>query len=244
MYKWMEILDDIITGITNGEYRSDVQLPSENMLAEKYNVSRYDVRKSYERLAEMGYIHSIQGKGRYYKSKHDKIELILKSRSVSNSFTSKMKEQGYDLKTINIDFTELSPSHKIREELNVSEKGKIYKLSRLRIIDDVPSALHISYVSDEIFKSIKNDGPNIISIFNYYKQHGYENFYYKESDLQTMLPTKYERKILNCPSLVPIILLESKCIDSDSHQILDVTKRIYRGDRFVCRFSSGENNQL
>lgn len=238
MDKWMEILDDIIMGITNGEYRADIQLPSENMLAEKYNATRYDVRKSYERLTEMGYIYSVQGKGRYYKSKHDKIELILKSSSVSHSFTSKMAEKGYDLETINIDFSELPSSHKIREELNVGKNDKVYKISRLRIIGNVPSALHISYVSDKIFKYVKSDGPNIISIFNYYKQHGYENFYYKESDLQTMLPTKYEREILNCPSLVPILLLESKCIDKDSNQILDVTKRIYRGDRFVYRFSS------
>lgn len=235
---WLEILDDIITGITNGEYQADIQLPSENMLAGQYHVTRYDVRKAYERLTEMGYIYSVQGKGRYYKSKHDKIELLLRGRE---SFTEKMVHKGLDLKTTNIDFSEIPRTHKICENLKISDHDKVFKLSRLRAIDNEPAALHITYVSDKIFRAIKDDGPNIVSMFDYYKQHGYDRFYYKQSDLQTLLPTKFEREILHCPSLVPIMLLESQCIDQDSHQVLDVTKRIYRGDRFVCRISTEES---
>jgi GntR family transcriptional regulator len=230
-----EILDDIIRDISNGEYRPDEKLPSENNLAFKYNATRHDVRKAYERLTEMGYIYAVQGKGRFYKSKQSKIELLLTG---DESFTTKMKKRGYNLNTKNIQFVELERVPKLREKLGATEKERIYKISRLRILDNEPAALHISYVTDKILKNIREDGHRITSMFDYYDSHGFKEFYYKESNLQTLLPTKYEREILECPSLVPILILETQCFDRETREILEVTKIIYRGDRFVCRISS------
>jgi GntR family transcriptional regulator len=73
-------------------------------------------------------------------------------------------------------------------------------------------------------------------MFGYYNKNDYTYFYFKESTLQTLLPTKFERDTLKCPSLVPIMLLESQCIDKLSDKILELTKIIYRGDRFIYKF--------
>lgn len=237
MTVWMKILDDIVDDIVNGVYTPDVKLPSEHELVERYGVKRYDVRKAYERLTDMGYIYSVQGKGRYYKSKHDKIELILAGDA---SFTEKMLKKGFDLKSINIDFTELKNAPKIRKKLNALDTEKVFKITRVRIINGEPAAIHVSYVTDRLFKNINEDGPNITSMFSYYKSKGFNSFYYKQSDLQTMLPTRIERNLLKCPSLVPIMLLESQCYDADSDEILETTKIIYRSDRFVYRISSDD----
>ncbi|MFO7888583.1 MAG: GntR family transcriptional regulator [Eubacteriales bacterium] len=230
---WMIVLDDLVENIIAEEHEPDMKLPSESDLVAKHKVSRYDVRKAYDRLEEMGYIYSIQGKGRYYKSKNDKIRLVLAG---DISFTEKMKNLGYDLRTENIYFKELKNANKIKRRMNLHDIDKVFKVSRLRIIDKIPSAIHISYVSDKYLKNIKIDGPYIKSMFNYYKKHNYDDFYFKESVLQTLLPTKFERYILKCPSLVPVMLLESQCIDKLSDNILELTKIIYRGDRFIYKF--------
>ncbi|MCD5414027.1 MAG: GntR family transcriptional regulator [Clostridiales bacterium] len=86
MAVWMKIVDDIVESIRNGEYAVDGQLASENKLTKIYSSTRHDVRKAYERLTEMGYVYSKQGKGHYYKSKHDRIELLLEG---DTSFTEK-----------------------------------------------------------------------------------------------------------------------------------------------------------
>ncbi|MBN2222661.1 MAG: GntR family transcriptional regulator, partial [Vallitaleaceae bacterium] len=196
----IEIVDDIVKDISNGEYSPDEKLPSENELALKYKTTRYDVRKAFDRLTEMGYIYSLQGKGRYYQSKKSKIELLLTG---DESFTDKMIRSGYLLETHNIQFTELMKAPKARAKLGVSKENRVFKISRLRMIDGEPAAIHISFVSDKLFPTMCDDGKEIRSMFEYYKQHGYNEYYYRESNLQTMIPTRYERELLNCPSLVP-----------------------------------------
>lgn len=230
---WMMVLDDLVESIIAEEYEPDMKLPSESDLVAKHKVSRHNVRKAYNRLEEMGYIYSVKGKGRYYKSKHDKILLFLAG---DISFTEKMNNMNYDLKTENIRFKEIKNGNKIKRRMNLEDQDKIFKISRLRIINQIPSAIHISYVSNKYLKNIQFEGPNIKSMFKYYKENGYSDFYFKESVLQSLLPTKFEREILQCPSLVPIMLLESQCIDKKTDRILEITKIIYRGDRFMYKF--------
>jgi GntR family transcriptional regulator len=229
----MIVLDNLVENIIAEEYEPDMKLPSESDLVAKHKVSRHDVRKAYERLEEMGYVYSIQGKGRFYKSKKDKILLILAGDS---SFTEKIKNMGYNLKTENIHFKELKNGAKIRRRMNLDSTDKIFKVSRLRIINEIPSAIHISYVSNKYLSKIESEGSYIKSMFEYYRKNEYTDFYFKESVLQTLLPTKFERDMLKCPSLVPIMLLESQCIDRVSDRILELTKIIYRGDRFIYKF--------
>lgn len=237
MNHWISILDDMIDSIIGEETYLKKQLPSEHFLVEKYGVTRHDVRKVFERLTDMGYIYSIRGKGRYYKSKHDKIDLLLTG---DRSFTEKMKEKGHTLETINIHFKPLEKAASLREQLKLKREHHLFKITRLRIVNGEPAALHISYISNKVFKNIAQDGANITSMFEYFRHHGFYDYYSKQSDLQTMLPTRIERELLKCPSLVPVMILDSQCFDRISHEILEITKIIYRGDRFICRLKSDE----
>lgn len=235
MSEWMCVLDNIMEYIINEDDLEDIKLPSEHTLAERFGVSRHNVRKAYDRLTDMGYIYSAQGKGRYIKSKQDKIELAL---TADISFTDKMRWQGYNLETQNIHFTKLEKAEKIRNTLQLEADDFLYKITRLRIIDNEPAALHCSYVSNKLFPNIEIDGPKITSMFSYYRRHGFTSYFSKGSEITTSLPTQYEREFLNCPALSPILVLESRCYDADSHDILEVSKIIYRGDKFICRFKS------
>lgn len=228
---WTNIVDDLIEDFRAGRYEARQKLPSENKLVDKYNVTRHDVRKALDNLTEQGYIYSIPGKGRYLKKQYEKIPLLLVG---SKSFTDKMLEDGFDLKTELIEFEQVDkPWHWVEDLVNGKDE-KIYKVVRLRIIDNEPAALHISYVSDRLFKNIALDGPSIQSLFAYYREHGFSKFYYKKSQLQTTLPPQKQRALLHCPPLVPIIELESQCYDELSDTLLEVTRIIYRGDRFNC----------
>ena len=95
------IIDKFISEINGEKYKANEKLPSENELSEIYKVPRIITRKAYERLEEMGYIYSKQGKGRYLKEKQQYIELQL---SGDKSFSQKMKDTGRELVTKNIIF--------------------------------------------------------------------------------------------------------------------------------------------
>ncbi|MFD2924020.1 GntR family transcriptional regulator [Halobacillus naozhouensis] len=223
------IIDDMMQQIMKKSFEPGTKLPSENALAERYRVPRVTVRNALAKLEERGYIYSKQGKGRYLKDTSIQIELHLTGKT---SFTDKMKRLGYDLTTHNIGCEKISYDAKIYQLLHVNEGEDVYKIGRIRYIQNEPIALHHSFVSAARFPTIAEDGPHIESMFAYYRLHGYQEFDSHKTLLSTTFPTLYEQEFLSCNSMVPLIIVESGCIDLNSKKVLEHTKILYRSDRF------------
>jgi GntR family transcriptional regulator len=224
------IIDDIIQDIVQGKYKANDQFPSENELADHYQVPRIKVRNAYLKLEDMGYIYSQQGKGRFLKPKLQQIELHL---SGSSSFSKKMERAGYELETKNLGCEKITYDSRIYANLQVQQDDEVFKISRLRIIDGQPLALHISYVAKSVFQKIEAEGENIVSMFSYYAEQGFTDYISSKSFVSISFPTSVERSLLECTSLVPLLILQSDCVDANQKKILEYTKIIYRGDSFT-----------
>ncbi|MDQ2086756.1 GntR family transcriptional regulator [Herbivorax sp. ANBcel31] len=224
-----DIIDFIINNIVTGKYKEGDKLPSENEIANHFSVTRIVVRKAYERLNEMGYINSIKGKGTFLKERKKKIHLIL---SGNQSFTKKMNDNNYNLYSKNVFCKKINYNEKIYKILKADDFEQIYKIGRLRIVDDRPVALHISYVKKSTFNDIDSEGMKILSMFEYYKSKGFNEFNSKQSVLSVSFPTKLERELLNCSGFVPILVIKSGCYDKETNKILEFSKIIYRSDCF------------
>lgn len=223
------IIDKIIKDIKSGIYKPNDKLISENILAEKYNVPRITIRRVYDKLLEMGYVYSIQGKGRYVKEREELIELIING---NESFSEKMRKNGHNIVSQNLIFEKIAYDFKIYEELKISKAVEVYKIVRTRTMNEKVIAIHSSYVSKALFNNIDTEGENITSMFKYYREKGYSEFSSSRSILSVTFPTRREREIFKCQSLIPLIVLESNCVDKISNKILEYTKIIYRGDCF------------
>ncbi len=223
------IVDKLMADIIKGKYKTDDKLPSENDLALEYKVPRIVIRKAYGRIQEMGYIYSMQGKGRYVKNRHQQIELILTG---NESFTKKMKDKNFDFVSKNVLCKEIEYDKVIFNELVVDINDKVFMIGRLRIVDGKPIALHVSYVAESVFPNIRNECSQIVSMFEYYNSKGYYDFDSKKSILSISFPNFEERKIFQCPNLIPLLVVESNCIDNESNTVLEYTKIIYRSDYF------------
>lgn len=223
------IIDRLLTDINHGKYCSNEKLPSENELADYYKVSRMSIRKAYLRLQEMGYIYSKQGKGRFLKDRHQLIELIL---SGDQSFTKKMSDKGYKFASQNIFCEKIPYNNQIFNELRIRKDDEVYKIGRVRIVESRPIALHVSYVAKSVFQHIPQEGNTIESMFDYYKSKGYKKFESEKTILSISFPHLLEREILCCSELIPLLIVETNCIDSVSKKVLEYTKIQYRGDSF------------
>lgn len=148
------------------------------------------------------------------------------------SFSKKLEECGYNVETINIFCEKIDYIKEIYDKLNAIEEEEVYKIGRLRLIDNEPVAIHISYVRREIFNDINEVGHLIKSIFDYYKEKGFSVFKSEECLLSIDYPDYYERKFLEAYELSPILRLKTNCIDLESNTVLEYTEAIYRGDKF------------
>ncbi|WP_336497410.1 GntR family transcriptional regulator [Psychrobacillus sp. FJAT-51614] len=224
-----QIIDDIMYRIVSRSMEHGEKLPSENELATKYKVPRMTVRNALTKLEERGYIYSKQGKGRYLKEEAMQIQLHLTGKT---SFTDKMKQAGYELKTENFVCEKIDYNEQIYKILNLNKEESVFKVARIRYINEEPIAIHSSFVSETMFPRIAEDGPNIESMFAYYRNLGYKEFTSKKSLLSITFPTSNEQKLLSCKSMVPLIVVESDCIDVASNKVLEHTKILYRSDKF------------
>ncbi|MGL4346363.1 MAG: GntR family transcriptional regulator [Cellulosilyticaceae bacterium] len=227
-----QVIDDIVKKIESGQYRECDKLPSENELADQFRVPRITIRKAYEQLEQRGYTYSIQGKGRYVLPRPMPIELILTG---SESFTKKMKEKGYDLISENLGCVKIAYDPKIYGFLAVGKEANVYRITRKRILENRPVALHISYLSDAIFPRIEEEGDGILSVFEYYKAQGITHFQDEPSTLRLCYGSEKERIWLACLANMPLITIEGKCRDLATGYVLEYTQIKYRSDCFVYK---------
>lgn len=224
-----EIIDVLMRDMIDGKLKGDMKLPSENQLADQFQVPRMTVRNALNVLEARGYIYSLQGKGRFLKKRTNPIQLHLTGKV---SFTDKMIQAGYDLKTEMIACEPISFDEKIYSILNADEHHTIYQLCRLRYIDGEPMAIHNSFVNEAKFPGIGQDGPHVTSMFAYYRDLGYSEFTSNRSLMSISFPTVTEQELLMCNHMVPLIVVESNCIDVETGNMLEYSKINYRSEKF------------
>ena len=229
MDKETQILDELMEKIVSKQFIAGEKLPSENELANRYAVPRMTVRAALIKLEERGYILSKQGKGRFLKEESMQIQLHLTGKV---SFTEKMEQAGYALETRLIDCEKIAYEEKIYSILECGQQDNVYKVSRIRFIDGQPIAIHNSFVSERMFPEIAIEGPGIRSMFAYYRQHGYTEFAGSKTLLSIAFPTSAEQQLLQCKSMVPLLMVENDCIDAVSGKVLEHSRILYRSDKF------------
>ncbi|OEH54114.1 transcriptional regulator [Oceanobacillus sp. E9] len=233
--KEMLIVDDLMNQIKQKRIQPGEKFPSENALAEMYKVPRMTVRNAFNTLEERGFIQSSQGKGRFLKGKSVQIKLPLTG---DTSFTEKMEQMGYDLQTKNVLFKKIGYNQSVFNRLHASENDNVYQVVRLRYINGEIIAIHYSFVKESTVPNIIEEGPEILSMFRFYRQQGIKKFTSSKSILSVTFPTLEEQQLLECKSMIPLIVVETDCTDKETNQILEYTKILYRSDTFKYDIST------
>ena len=148
------------------------------------------------------------------------------------SFTEKMKQMGYPLRTENIVFKQIPYDEKVYHVIQAEPDDVVYQIGRLRYIHEEPIAIHNSFVKKATFPNIADEGPGIESMFAFYRKHGFHQFTSSKTTLSVTFPTLEQQRLLSCKSLVPLIVVETNCVDEQSGNILEYTKILYRSDTF------------
>ena len=204
-------------------------MPSENKMAVRFGVTRTEIRKAYERLKELGYVYSMQGYGSFFSGKRDKIHLFMNDES----FSQKMASLNLPLETQNIGCQRLRDDSLLHTMLGVGSREPVYKITRLRILDDEPAAIHISYLPEKLFPQIASKGSGITSVYAYMHGCGYTELRSENSQLTVSPLGKKERTLLNIKGYAPGLVLTSRCVSRPSGTIVEIARTIYRSDKFI-----------
>ena len=127
--------------IAAGEFRRGDQLPTEEMLGQRFNVSRITVRGALDLLVAEGLLKRERGRGTFVTDapvEHTLVRLT--------DFVEDMSVAGLRPTSRVVHFAEEPSSAEVAGELRLARGVPVLRLDRLRLADDQPVAFDVTYL--------------------------------------------------------------------------------------------------
>ena len=202
MPKYEEIANILRDRIASGVYPVDSMLPIQSELSKEFGVSRMTIKKAVEILTIEGLIFSKQGNG---------------TRVLNSSFwdkeDSKFRLNNYnglsqDLKTSQIiQFAVEFPEADLAERLQVEVTAPVYKIIRLRLLDEQPYVLEHTYMPCDLVPGL-NEEILLQSIYAYLWDELNLKFAGSYRHITAEKPDEYDKTYLACQETDPILQVE------------------------------------
>lgn len=231
-YQLKEILKE---EIDIGKYKSGEQIPSENELSDMLDISRNTAKQAIAGLVSEGILFRIQGKGTFVAEKK-----VFKGLTEAFSFSSEFKSNGTNLVTKVIVAEEINESTETLQYLKLKESTELFRIQRLRVLNEVPVALQTSYIPKFFCKNLLSHDLSQNSLFDLLKDHFNLSFSYFTENLSCVKADQYEAELLKVKKQTPLFLLTRKTFTKND-EIIEVARSFMPGDRCEFYFGRGEH---
>lgn len=206
--KYEEIANALRERIAEGVYPVDSLLPTQTELATEFNASRMTIKKAVEILTIEGLIYSKQGNGTkvldssFWNIRDTKIRL-----NNFNGLSKDLEKDGRTLTSRIIEFLVEFPSKEISERLHISQTSPVYKIIRLRMLDQEPYVIEHTYMPCDLVSGL-NDEVLLHSIYDYLHKNLNLKFVGSYRKITADKPDEYDKEYLKCEERTPVLQVE------------------------------------
>jgi len=146
-----QLHDDMLNKITTRQWKPGQRIPSEMELCEVYGVSRITVRKAIEDMVKSGHLKRHRGKGTFVQ-----MELIENKLSKFFSFSDTLKSKGLKELAEVLTFEVIHADGSMAEKLKLTSDydTMVFKILRLRSVDEIPYAVETSYIPKRLLPGL------------------------------------------------------------------------------------------
>lgn len=166
MKKYEHVFQQLETDINQGLYQVNDFLPSEEILGQRFGVSRDTIRKALKLLVQHGLIQKKQGSGSRV-IKHERINFPV---SALTSFQEITQAQEMETMTNVIAIDKLIVDEKLSKLTGFPPRSHVWRITRQRVMDNVASVLDIDYLLTSLVPVIDRDIAKY-SIYDYLENH-------------------------------------------------------------------------
>lgn len=149
MMKYEIIKNDLLKQIESNELKENQVIPSENMLCDKYQVSRITVRKAIDELVYEGMLYRIKGKGCFVRE-HTENKL-----SRIYSFTEAITNQGKTPSKQQLYFKKEKAGETLARKMKINIDDEVYYIKSLYLADGKPYCLNTSILPEKLFPKLE-----------------------------------------------------------------------------------------
>jgi GntR family transcriptional regulator len=214
---YIQIKEILKARIHKGIYMD--KIPSENILADEFSVTRLTIRNSIKELKQEGILYSIKGKGTYI-SKAKIEQSLLKFYSFGRNYKGKNRV---------ISLTRENNREDIADKLDY-RGDKIFQLQRLRFFNNEPLILESAYIPEFVCPGLLKYDFSQLSIYDRLEEEGIKISRAYEQ-IEPGVTNSYQSEVLNIPLNFPVFHTERITYDSNE-QAIELRRSIIRGDKF------------
>jgi GntR family transcriptional regulator len=223
---YVQIQDSLYQRIRSGELGPGDRVPSELELVAIYNVSRMTARKALDELVQRGLLFRQRGKGTFVAE-----HVVTYGLSTNQSFSRTLAAMGFEVRT-RVLHQAVSPAPpEVSERLSLRPDSRVVLIRRLRYLNDVPAALHTSFLDYGLYAPILDLDLSGQSLLEAVERTGGLSVAYTRDSVQSALVGPEDRHLLEMPAGSPVLDVEGVAY-TDNGQPMRFTRAIYRGDMF------------
>ncbi|MGL5327836.1 MAG: GntR family transcriptional regulator [Peptostreptococcaceae bacterium] len=221
-------LSEIIKEMINlKELKEGDAIIPERELCSIQNISRMTVNKAIVGLVSEGILYRVQGKGTFVAKKKEKYQF-----SNLKGFTQVMKEKGVKIKTEVLSFEKDLPNEFVKEKLNIrNDSTKVYKVTRLRYIEEEPFGIEIAYISEAMCKNLSDDMLENNSLYNVIQGEYKYNIKKANQMMEPIMLSKEDAQKLNVRENDLALKIHRNSYEESGHPI-EYTISIFRSDKY------------
>ena len=231
LYAQMESI--LAAEISAGTLCPGNQLPNEDELVERYQVSRTTIRQSIQNLVRRGVVEIRRGKGTFVLEPKITQELTQLS-----GFVEDMESLGLHASARLLDKQTVPADESVARQLSIKPGTPVVRIQRVRLADHSPLSFDETWLPAEIGARILENNLELEPIFSLLEQKYDTPLLEAEYRLEASCADTKVARALGIGAGSPIFRIERTAYTT-GHQPIDYEKLHYRGDkvRFVTRLA-------
>jgi GntR family transcriptional regulator len=213
--------------IRSGTWQPGDQVPSESVLGEKFHVSRTTVRQALGELVNQGLLTRIQGKGTFVA--HPRIrQRLTRLTGFTEDFQARLMKPASELRRHGKE----PASSRVASALQITEGMPVIVLERLRLADDLPMAVEIAHLREDLFPSFNAEEFPGGSLYAYLTEKFNIIPTVAHQDMEAIGCPQPKARLLGISKGGPVLHIYRTTFDQSGRPFEQV-ESFYRGDRYV-----------
>lgn len=230
---WQQIESRLRDEIASGILKPGEQLPPENVISERFDVTRATSRKALASLQNSGLIRIEPGRGTFVQGPVFPYELSGASR-----FCHYLTSMSVDAATEVIYAGTSISSPEIADALRLPPGAKVNYIKTIAVADGWPVLISENFISSDRFPGLHDVYKQLGSINEAFRRYGQSEKRRSKTELVSRMPSADEAHILQQPKTRPVVEATLTMIDATGLPIwIDVT--CFSADRVKLVLTEG-----